>query len=156
MTAVETRFPVSNEKGNVKLSFPWTDAFRPSKKTSQANVHFEKASVLFNVAAVMSQQALQVERGTAEGATQACKIFQVRQPGHGYLVWAVGALGEEGGCRQLANRNVAARNVFVVSGQASRPCSMGRQSTQPSLDTLRACTAYWASCHWHRVGCRET
>lgn len=76
MTAVETRFPVSNEKGNVKLSFPWTDAFRPSKKTSQANVHFEKASVLFNVAAVMSQQALQVERGTADGATQACKIFQ--------------------------------------------------------------------------------
>jgi hypothetical protein len=33
--------------------------------------------VLFNVAAVMSQQALQVERGTPEGATQACKIFQV-------------------------------------------------------------------------------
>lgn len=43
----------------------------------QANVHFEKASVLFNVAAVMSQQALQVDRGTPEGATQACKIFQV-------------------------------------------------------------------------------
>jgi hypothetical protein len=78
MTAIETRFPISNEKGNVKLSFPWTDAFRPSKKTSQANVHFEKASVLFNVAAVMSQAALQVERGTAEGATQACKIFQVQ------------------------------------------------------------------------------
>ena len=35
MTAVETRFPISSEKGNVKLSFPWTDAFRPSKKTSQ-------------------------------------------------------------------------------------------------------------------------
>lgn len=78
MTAVETRFPISNEKDNVRISFPWTDAFRPSKKTSQYNVHFEKAAVLFNVAAVMSQQALQVERGTAEGATQACKIFQVR------------------------------------------------------------------------------
>lgn len=35
MTAVETRFPISNEKGNVRLSFPWTDAFRPAKKTSQ-------------------------------------------------------------------------------------------------------------------------
>jgi programmed cell death 6-interacting protein len=89
MTAVETRFPISNEKGNVKLSFPWTDAFRPSKKTSQANVHFEKASVLFNVAAVMSQQALQVERGTAEGATQACKIFQVCQPDRGYYLLIV-------------------------------------------------------------------
>jgi len=80
MTAVETRFPISNEKDNVRISFPWTDAFRPSKKTSQYNVHFEKAAVMFNVAAVMSQQALQVERGTAEGATQACKIFQVRNP----------------------------------------------------------------------------
>lgn len=77
MTTIETRFPISNEKGNVRLSFPWTDAFRPAKKTSQYNVHFEKAAVLFNVAAVMSQQALQVDRGTADGATQACKTFQV-------------------------------------------------------------------------------
>ncbi|KAF8060549.1 BRO1 [Scenedesmus sp. PABB004] len=76
LTSIETRFPISNEKGNVKLSFPWSDAFRPSKKTSQANIHFEKAAVLFNVAAVLSQQALQVERGTPEGVTQACKLFQ--------------------------------------------------------------------------------
>jgi programmed cell death 6-interacting protein len=40
-------------------------------------VHLEKAALLFNVAAVMSQQALQVERGVGEGATQACKLFQV-------------------------------------------------------------------------------
>lgn len=77
LTAIETRFPISNEKGNVRISFPWNDAFRSSKRTSQANIHFEKAAILFNVAAVLSQQALQVERSTAEGITQACKLFQV-------------------------------------------------------------------------------
>jgi hypothetical protein len=60
LAAIETRFPISSEKGNVRINFPWTDAFRSSKKTSQANIHFEKAAVLFNVAAILSQQALQV------------------------------------------------------------------------------------------------
>jgi programmed cell death 6-interacting protein len=73
---IETRFPISGERGHVKLSFPWTDAFRPTKRASQANVHFEKAAILFNLGAVMSQQALQVERGSADGLTAACKLFQ--------------------------------------------------------------------------------
>jgi hypothetical protein len=70
LTAIETRFPISQERGHVKLSFPWFDAFRPSKKTSQANIHFEKAAILFNIASVTSQQALQVERGTSDGCKQ--------------------------------------------------------------------------------------
>jgi len=53
LTNIETRFPISGEKGHVKLSFPWADAFRSSKKTTQSNIHFEKAAVLFNLAAVM-------------------------------------------------------------------------------------------------------
>ena len=74
---METRFPISADKGHVnKLSFPWYDAFRPAKRTSQANVHLEKAAVMFNVGAALSQQALQVERGTAEGIKQACQLFQ--------------------------------------------------------------------------------
>ncbi|KIY99284.1 pH-response regulator protein palA/RIM20 [Monoraphidium neglectum] len=84
LTAIETRFPISGERGHVKLAFPWCDAFRPTKKTQQSNIHFEKAAVLFNVAAVLSgvgwrvlgAAALQVERGTADGLTQACKLFQ--------------------------------------------------------------------------------
>jgi hypothetical protein len=35
--------------------------------------------VLFNTAAVMSQQALQTERGSSDGITQACKLFQARR-----------------------------------------------------------------------------
>lgn len=76
LTAIEARFPISAERGHAKLSFPWADAFRPAKRAAQRNVHFEKAAVLFNVGAVLSQQALQVERGTGEGITQACRLFQ--------------------------------------------------------------------------------
>ncbi|WIA35320.1 hypothetical protein OEZ86_003775 [Tetradesmus obliquus] len=85
LTSIETRFPISNEKGNVRISFPWTDAFRPSKKTSQSNIHYEKAAVLFNVAAVISQQALQVDRATADGIKEACKLFQEAAGMFGHL-----------------------------------------------------------------------
>ncbi|GBF91561.1 hypothetical protein Rsub_04301 [Raphidocelis subcapitata] len=82
---VETRFPISGERGHVKLSFPWFDAFRPAKKTSQHNIHFEKSAVLFNLAAVMSQEALRTERGSTEGITQACKLFQESAGVFGFL-----------------------------------------------------------------------
>jgi hypothetical protein len=65
MTAIETRFPISNEKGNVKLSFPWTDAFRPAKKTSQVcgwplNLVCASCSLVYCVArASPSPRALQ-------------------------------------------------------------------------------------------------
>eukprot|EP00882_Tetradesmus_deserticola_P007422 GHRQ01007820.1.p1 GENE.GHRQ01007820.1~~GHRQ01007820.1.p1 ORF type:complete len:451 (+),score=222.51 GHRQ01007820.1:112-1464(+) len=85
LTSIETRFPISHEKGNVRINFPWTDAFRHSKKTSQPNIHFEKAAVLFNVAAVLSQQALQVDRATADGLKEACKLFQEAAGMFGHL-----------------------------------------------------------------------
>jgi len=50
---IETRFPISTERGHIHLTFPWADAFRPTKKAGQANIHFEKAAVLFNLAAVL-------------------------------------------------------------------------------------------------------
>jgi hypothetical protein len=52
LTNIETRFPISSERGHVKLQFVWADGFRPAKKASQANIHFEKAAVLFNLAAI--------------------------------------------------------------------------------------------------------
>ena len=39
----------------LKIEFTWHDAFKPSKKISQHSVAFEKASVLFNLAALLSQ-----------------------------------------------------------------------------------------------------
>lgn len=53
------------------------DAFRPGRKMCQVNVHFEKAALLFNLAAILSQQSLNCDRQSTEGLMSACKGFQV-------------------------------------------------------------------------------
>ena len=79
---METRFPISRESGQVHINFVWYDAFRHSKKTEQCSIHFEKAAVLFNLAAVLTQQALNADRATDAGRKEAARFFQVR-PAHG-------------------------------------------------------------------------
>ena len=74
---METRFPISRDSGQVHINFVWYDAFRHSKKTEQCSIHFEKAAVLFNLAAVMTQQALNADRATDAGRKEAAKYFQV-------------------------------------------------------------------------------
>ncbi|KAG2490070.1 hypothetical protein HYH03_011535 [Edaphochlamys debaryana] len=76
LCAVETRFPISKEKGQAQVSFVWFDAFRPSRRTAQTNIHYEKAAVLFNLASLASQQGLSSDRTSADGLTAACKLFQ--------------------------------------------------------------------------------
>ncbi len=68
---METRFPISKEKEHAKVFFTWFDAFRPSKRVQQCNVHLEKAGVLFNLAAVLTQEALQADRTQPDGIKQA-------------------------------------------------------------------------------------
>ena len=75
---METRFPISRDAGHIPLSFVWYDAFRHTKKTEQCSIHFEKAAVLFNLAAVLTQQALNADRSTDTGRKEAAKFFQVR------------------------------------------------------------------------------
>jgi programmed cell death 6-interacting protein len=74
---METRFPISADKGHVNLSFSWCDAFKPQKKTTQSNLHFEKAAVLYNLAAVQCQQALAADRSSDDGIKLACHLFQM-------------------------------------------------------------------------------
>ena len=74
---METRFPVGNDSEHVKLSFTWYDSFRPSKKTEQASIYFEKASVLFNMGAVLTQTALAADRTSDVGLKDAARRFQV-------------------------------------------------------------------------------
>ncbi|KAK9909798.1 hypothetical protein WJX75_007558 [Coccomyxa subellipsoidea] len=73
---METRFPISRDAGHIPLSFVWYDAFRHTKKTEQCSIHFEKAAVLFNLAAVLTQQALNADRSTDTGRKEAAKFFQ--------------------------------------------------------------------------------
>jgi len=75
--AVEVRFPISCDKEHVALSFLWRDSFNASKKASIASVHYERAAILFNLAALCSQQAVFADRGTAAGAKTAAHNFQV-------------------------------------------------------------------------------
>ena len=74
---METRFPISRDPGQVHVSFVWYDAFRHSKKTEQCSIQFEKAAALFNLAAVLTQQALNADRATDAGRKEAAKFFQV-------------------------------------------------------------------------------
>lgn len=73
---VESRFPISSDPDHVNtLTFVWFDAFKPKQKASQQNIHLEKASVLFNLAAVYSQIGLSYDRNTVDGRRQASHAF---------------------------------------------------------------------------------
>ncbi|XP_021727113.1 vacuolar-sorting protein BRO1-like [Chenopodium quinoa] len=73
---METRFPISPDKDHINsLQFTWFDAFKTKNKSSQINLHLEKAAVLFNLGAVYSQIGLSVDRSTVEGRKQAVHNF---------------------------------------------------------------------------------
>lgn len=76
LTVMETRFPISKDRGHVMLSFTWYDAFRASKRAEQYSIHFEKAAVMFNLGAVLTQQALACDRTQDQGMKDAAKKFQ--------------------------------------------------------------------------------
>lgn len=73
---MESRFPIAKGSGNVDISFKWHDAFKATKVAEQTNIYFEKASVLFNLGAVASQQGLQVDRNAEDGPKDAARRFQ--------------------------------------------------------------------------------
>ncbi|CDK26690.1 unnamed protein product [Kuraishia capsulata CBS 1993] len=50
---LDLRIPV-DQHGGVNVTFTWFDAFRPASSSSQHSLAFEKVSVLFNLAAVLS------------------------------------------------------------------------------------------------------
>lgn len=77
LAVMETRFPVSRDPSHVQLPFYWMHAMNPRKKCKQMNIHFEKASVLFNIGAHLSQQASQQNRESQEGYKMAILYFQV-------------------------------------------------------------------------------
>lgn len=76
LTVMETRFPISKDREHVMLSFTWYDAFRASKRAEQYSIHFEKAAVMFNIGAVLTQQALACDRTQDQGMKDAAKRFQ--------------------------------------------------------------------------------
>eukprot|EP00951_Prasinocladus_malaysianus_P045532 scaffold607623_cov34-Prasinocladus_malaysianus.AAC.1 len=63
---MEARFPVSKDKEHVTINFSWYDAFKPSKRTVQCNLAYEKSATLFNLAAIYSQLAIAADRSDAQ------------------------------------------------------------------------------------------
>lgn len=43
----------------------------------QASIHFEKAAILFNIAAIASQLAVATDRTSDAGVKEAARLFQV-------------------------------------------------------------------------------
>ncbi|OZJ06511.1 hypothetical protein BZG36_00520 [Bifiguratus adelaidae] len=70
---LDLRFPV--DENHIKISFTWYDAFT-NRPTSQYSLAFEKASVIFNIAATLSAVAATQNRGEPEGRKRAFNFFQ--------------------------------------------------------------------------------
>ncbi|KAJ5123944.1 uncharacterized protein N7515_007769 [Penicillium bovifimosum] len=70
---LDLRFPV--DENHIKISFTWYDAFT-HKPTSQYSLAYEKASIIFNISAVLSCHAANQNRGDETGVKTAYHSFQ--------------------------------------------------------------------------------
>ncbi|KKY36895.1 putative vacuolar protein-sorting protein bro1 [Diaporthe ampelina] len=70
---LDLRFPVDEQ--HIKISFTWFDAFT-HKPTSQYSLAFEKASIIFNISAVLSCHAANQPRSEESGLKTAYHSFQ--------------------------------------------------------------------------------
>lgn len=70
---LDLRFPV--DENHIKISFTWFDAFT-HKPTSQYSLAYEKASIIFNISAVLSCHAAHQNRHQDTGLKTAYHSFQ--------------------------------------------------------------------------------
>ncbi|KAF4552876.1 BRO1-like domain-containing protein [Elsinoe fawcettii] len=70
---LDLRFPV--DENHIKVSFTWFDAFT-QKPTSQYSLAYEKASIIFNISAVLSCHAANQDRHEDTGLKTAYHSFQ--------------------------------------------------------------------------------
>ncbi|KAK2759552.1 bck1-like resistance to osmotic shock [Arachnomyces sp. PD_36] len=70
---LDLRFPV--DENHIKISFTWYDAFT-LKPTSQYSLAYEKASIIFNISAVLSCHAANQNRSEDVGLKTAYHSFQ--------------------------------------------------------------------------------
>ncbi|KAF7719966.1 Vacuolar protein-sorting protein [Penicillium ucsense] len=70
---LDLRFPV--DENHIKISFTWYDAFT-HKPTSQYSLAYEKASIIFNISAVLSCHAANQNRAEDLGVKTAYHSFQ--------------------------------------------------------------------------------
>ncbi|KAI9146342.1 BRO1-like domain-containing protein [Paraphysoderma sedebokerense] len=72
---ISAKFPI--DENNIRICFPWYTAFSKEKRpVNQYHLHFEKASVLFNIGALYAQLGAQESRITEEGIKRSCDYMQ--------------------------------------------------------------------------------
>lgn len=76
LTVLQQHFPIGRKREGISIDFPWYDAFQSNKKAASDSITYEKASILFNLAAVCSQQSLASDLSTDGGLKAAARLFQ--------------------------------------------------------------------------------
>ena len=72
LCAMEKRFAGAD----LRIQFAWRDAFQKVAKQGEADIHFERTAVLFNLCAVCSFLAVHQSRNDAAGIKAACQRYQ--------------------------------------------------------------------------------
>ena len=80
LSVLQSHFPIGRKTEGVPVEFTWYDAFQPNKKGVSNSITYEKASVLFNLAAVCSQESLSNDLTTDGGLKASARHFQVSSP----------------------------------------------------------------------------
>jgi len=70
---LDLRFPI--DENHVRISFVWYDAFS-KKPISQYSLAYEKASIIFNIAATLSAIAASLDRSESDGLKRAFHSLQ--------------------------------------------------------------------------------
>lgn len=74
LNSIAKRVPINEQE--VRVQYNWYDIYK-QKKIGRYSVYYEKACVLFNIAAVHSQLATLENMESADGIKNACKLFRV-------------------------------------------------------------------------------
>ena len=72
LNMIQNRFDLTK----VDLQFAWRDAFKPYAKQVETQLSFERAALSFNLAAILSSQAVNEKRSTSDGVRNAARLFQ--------------------------------------------------------------------------------
>ena len=106
LCSMEQRFEVAE----LRLTFPWRDAFQSGMRQGEADLRFERAAVLFNVASAVTFEAASQNRRSAEGIRRACKLFQEAAG----VLHAVAALVGEAAWGASASVDLAPRTLATL------------------------------------------
>ena len=76
LTSVRTRFGTAVDDSDGRAMFMWRDAWKTNEKCVLCDLQFERAAVLFNLAAALSYLGTVQKRSDADGLRRACQRFQ--------------------------------------------------------------------------------